>query len=96
MQNVKSSWDCMRMVCPRNFFAWRVRYVFRLPEKLICKLEPDWDAEAARSVKKSSGLYAYGRSRELFCVEREVCAQTARKFTSVNWSQAGMQRLRGM
>ena len=66
------------------------------PKIYICKLELGRDAEVARNVKKSSGLYAYGRSRELFCVEREVCAQTARKFTSVNWSQAGMQRLRGM
>ena len=37
---------------------WSVRYVFRLSEKLICKLEPDRNAEVARSVKKSSGLYA--------------------------------------
>ena len=42
---------------------WGMRYVRRLPEKLICKLEPDRDAEVARNVKKSSGLYAYGTSR---------------------------------
>ena len=36
---------------------WGMRYVRRLPEKLICKLEPDWNAEVARSVKKSSGRY---------------------------------------
>ena len=29
------------------------------PEILICKLESDGDAEAARSVTTSSGLYAY-------------------------------------
>ena len=30
---------------------WSMRYVLRRPEKLICKLETDWDAEVARSVK---------------------------------------------
>ena len=42
---------------------WGMRYVCRLPEKLICKLEAFRDAEVERSVKKSSGLYAYGTSR---------------------------------
>ena len=45
---------------------WSMRYVCRLPEKLICKLEPDWDAEAARSVKTSSGLYVWGTFNESF------------------------------
>ena len=38
----------------------------RLPEKLICKLEPDWAAEATRSVTTSWGLYAYGTSPGTF------------------------------
>ena len=80
MRNVKSSGDGTCMVCPGNFFAWGMRYVFRPFEKIICKLEPGWEAEVARSVKHHRyGTRMVCPGNFLFCVEREICAQTPGK-----------------
>ena len=64
------------MVCPGNFFAWGMRYVFRPFEKIICKLEPDWDAEVARSVKNHRDGTRRVRSMNPF----EISGQAMRLF----------------
>lgn len=48
----------------------------RLPEKLICKLEPDWAAEATQSVKHHRDCTRRVRSMNPF----EISGQAMRLF----------------
>ena len=66
MRDVKKFLGLYAYGTSQEFLAWSMRYVFRPPEKLICKLEPGREAEVARSVKTSSGLYVYGTFNESF------------------------------
>lgn len=63
MRNVKKFLGMYVYGMYQELFCVEHEICVQTVRKIICKLEPGRDAEVARNVKKSSGLYAYGTSR---------------------------------